>query len=109
MNRRLTVFPLAVLLAAAMAHAQSPPALPACDPDNTLPEGFCAFVAADSLGAARHRVAPNGTVYLAVQNRGGDRAGVIALRDADGDGSLYIAESTKGRVWRVVYHGAERR
>ena len=40
-----------------------------CDADNgglKLPQGFCALVAADGLGAARHlAVAPNGDVYVA--------------------------------------------
>ena len=44
--------------------------LPACDPDNggiTLPDGFCALVVADGLGAARHlTVAPNGDIYVAI-------------------------------------------
>src|SRR5579859_8022045 len=43
---------------------------PACDPDNggiTLPAGFCALVAADGIGPARHiAVAPNGDVYVAL-------------------------------------------
>ncbi len=47
-------------------------AAPACDPDNggiTLPAGFCALVAADGLGAARHIVvAPNGDLYVALQS-----------------------------------------
>jgi len=63
--------------------------LPACDPDNggiTLPDGFCAMVVADDLGAARHlTVAPNGDLYVAIRNQGapGD---IIALRDTTGDG-----------------------
>ena len=47
--------------------------LPACDPDNggiTLPDGFCALVVADGLGAARHlTVAPNGDIYVAIRNQ----------------------------------------
>ena len=65
-------------------------ALPACDPDNggiTLPDGFCAIVAADGLGPARHLVAaPNGDVYVAIQQNRTDTTGVYALRDTDGDG-----------------------
>ena len=63
--------------------------LPACDPDNggiTLPNGFCAMVVADDLGATRHlTVAPNGDLYVAIRNQGapGD---IIALRDTTGDG-----------------------
>jgi glucose/arabinose dehydrogenase len=71
-----------VLLAACAA----PP--PACPPDNaglTLPEGFCALVAADSLGRARHlTVAANGDILVAVPD--GDSGGVVLLRDTTGDG-----------------------
>ena len=56
--------------------------LPACDPDNggiTLPNGFCAMVVADDLGAARHlTVAPNGDLYVAIRNQGAP-ADIIAL------------------------------
>jgi glucose/arabinose dehydrogenase len=78
----------------------------ACAPDNggiTLPEGFCASVFADDLGRSRHAVvAPNGDVYVSRQaSRRRDEAGevvvdspggVIALRDADGDGVAEISE-----------------
>jgi glucose/arabinose dehydrogenase len=69
---------------------------PACDPDNggiTLPAGFCAFLAADGVGAARHLVvAPNGDVFVAVQTgRGSPGGGVVALRDK-GNGRLEIKE-----------------
>ncbi len=67
-------------------------ALPACDPDNgglTLPQGFCALVAADGLGPARHLVAaPNGDLYVAIQQNRSDVTGVYALHDADGDGKF---------------------
>src|SRR5437660_963061 len=60
-------------------------AVPACDPDNAgivLPAGFCAFVAADGLGMARHMaVAANGDLYVALLD-----GGVVALRDTNGDG-----------------------
>ena len=77
----------AVIIAGRM-HA----APPACDPDNggiKLPEGFCAGVAADALGPARHlTVASNGDVYVAIQQNRSDTSGIVALRDADGDGKL---------------------
>ena len=64
---------------------------PACDPNNggiTLPAGFCAFLAADGLGEARHiAVAPNGDVYVALMN-----GGVAALRDTNGDGRFEMKE-----------------
>jgi glucose/arabinose dehydrogenase len=77
-----------LFVAAALASAASA-ATPACDPDNgglTLPAGFCAFVAADGLGTARHLVvAPNGDLYVALQGTGAE-GGVVALRDTNGDG-----------------------
>jgi glucose/arabinose dehydrogenase len=58
-----------------------------CAPDNaglTLPEGFCAQIVADSVGMARHiAIAPNGDLFVALRDSNG---GVMALRDADGDG-----------------------
>jgi glucose/arabinose dehydrogenase len=67
-------------------------ALPACDPDNggiKLPDGFCAIVAADNLGPARHMVAaPNGDLYVAIQQNRTDVTGIYALRDANGDGKF---------------------
>ncbi len=65
---------------------------PACDADNggiSLPDGFCALVVADEIGAARHLVvAPNGDVFVAVRGsrRGNTTGGIVALRDDDGDG-----------------------
>lgn len=63
---------------------------PACDKDNggiTLPSGFCALVAADNLGAARHAVvAPNGDLYIALQSGRGSTGGVVGLRDDNRDG-----------------------
>ena len=63
-----------------------------CDADNggiTLPAGFCAVVVADRIGAARHMaVTPNGDVFVAI-NQTRTRVppfGIMALRDADGDG-----------------------
>jgi glucose/arabinose dehydrogenase len=95
---------IALFVAAAGAGAvaqQRQQARPACDPDNggiTLPQGFCAQVVADNLGATRHlAVSPSGTVYTVLAQGGGPLAGaptgpqppaVIALRDADGDGKL---------------------
>lgn len=67
-------------------------------PDGTaglrLPPGFCATVFADSLAAPRHvAVAPNGVVYVALRGSRGATprpGGVIALRDADGDGRAEV-------------------
>lgn len=77
---RLTVLAVAILAAGTLAAA------PKCDPDNgglKLPEGFCAMLAVDGIGQARHiAVAPNGDVYVALMGRrtGG---GVVALRPDD--------------------------
>ena len=95
-----------VLAALAAACGQSPApepeeatqsaSLPACDPDNggiTLPDGFCALVVADGLGAARHlTVAPNGDIYVAIRNQQDTLGGIVALRDTDGDGRMDIEE-----------------
>jgi glucose/arabinose dehydrogenase len=66
-----------------------------CDPDNgglKLPQGFCALVVADNLGAARHLVVtPSGDVFVALQGTG-DKGGVVALRDTKGDGRLDLKE-----------------
>jgi glucose/arabinose dehydrogenase len=70
-------------------------AAPACDPGNggiTLPEGFCALVAIEETGPARHlAVAGNGDVYVALEGAG-EKGGVVALRDANGDGKFEIKE-----------------
>jgi glucose/arabinose dehydrogenase len=75
------------------AHAATQPA---CDADNgglTLPAGFCALVAADAVGTARHAVvAPNGDMYIALQGTRKNPGGVMALRDANGDGKFEIQE-----------------
>jgi glucose/arabinose dehydrogenase len=71
-------------------------AKPACDSDNgglTLPPGFCALVAANDLGTARHAVvAPNGDLYVALQGGGGTQGGVVALRDTKGNGRFDVKE-----------------
>jgi glucose/arabinose dehydrogenase len=86
-------------LAAGVAFVLGPGArgaAPACDPDNggiKLPAGFCALVAADGLGTARHMVAaPNGDLYVATQRASPNAPPLVALRDADGDGRFEIKE-----------------
>jgi glucose/arabinose dehydrogenase len=65
----------------------------ACDPRNgdiTLPDGFCALVFADNLGAARHlAITESGDVYVSM-SRG--KAAIVALRDTDGDGRADVKE-----------------
>ncbi len=62
-----------------------------CDPDNAglqLPDGFCAFLVADNLGRARHlTVNDNGDIYVALR---GNKGGIVALRDTNGDGRADI-------------------
>lgn len=75
--------------------------LPDCASDTaglTLPDGFCALVVADSLGAARHlTVAPNGDVFVAVGGRGRQgEGGVVVLRDSDGDGLADVQQRFGG-------------
>jgi glucose/arabinose dehydrogenase len=69
-------------------------ASPACDSDNgdiTLPQGFCAVVVADQVGAPRHLVvASNGDVFVALEGRRGGPAGILALRDTTGDGKADV-------------------
>jgi glucose/arabinose dehydrogenase len=83
---------IAAFLAAAARGAN---AAPACDPTNggiTLPPGFCAMVAVDGIGAARHlTVAANGDVFVALQGRA-EKGGVMALRDTNGDGTFDMKE-----------------
>jgi glucose/arabinose dehydrogenase/cytochrome c5 len=80
------------LIAAAFATALASPAfaaLPVPDKDDgaiKLPPGFRALVVADDLGPLRFMtVAANGDVYVKMQT-----VGIIALRDADGDGRAEI-------------------
>ncbi|HVF41113.1 MAG TPA: PQQ-dependent sugar dehydrogenase [Gemmatimonadaceae bacterium] len=65
----------------------------------TLPDGFCATIFADKLGAVRHMVvAPNGDLFVNMQRarRTSPLAAIapsqVALRDTNGDG---IADETR--------------
>jgi glucose/arabinose dehydrogenase len=87
--------------------------LPACDADNgglTLPEGFCAVVVADQVGAARHLVVTqSGDLFVALENGGGAGAqgGVLALRDtnADGKAELRARFGPEGGTGIALGHG----
>jgi glucose/arabinose dehydrogenase len=101
-----------VAIAAAVVMSGSAAGLPACDPDNgglKLPQGFCALVVADNVGAARHLLAmPNGDLYVATQGSQGHPAGVEGLRDKNGDGKFDVTEhfgdkSTTGIALRNGY------
>ena len=89
---------LGVMLAAHRRVTTQP--APGCAADNaglTLPPGFCAGIFADSLGGVRHMaIAGNGDVLVMRQNRRrGDSAsaGVMVLRDANGDGKAEVMGS----------------
>jgi len=89
-------FVLPVVVALTTTGCAEQTALPECDADNggiQLPDGFCAFVVADGLGAARHLdVAPNGDIFVAIRNQPNAPGGIIALRDTDGDGRADLEE-----------------
>jgi glucose/arabinose dehydrogenase len=95
--KRLNNLALGLLVAGCMTPSLVNAATPACDPNNggiTLPAGFCALVAVDGLGAARHiAVAPNGDVYVALQSDRNSGGGVVALRDTKGDGHFDMKET----------------
>lgn len=64
-----------------------------------LPAGFCATIFADSVGSARHLVvAANGDVFVNIQSGRPNTynatipAGVLALRDTNGDGVADLRE-----------------
>lgn len=101
-SRRLSGLALILgLLAAACSQEEAPPTssddpsgepgtlAAACAPDDDgliLPDGFCAIVVHEGVGAARHlEVADNGDVFVALQTRQGTTGGVVVLRDRDGD------------------------
>ncbi len=68
------------------APADAPTERPCAADDGglALPEGFCAVRFAEDTGAVRNlAVAPNGDVFAALRE---NDAGVLALRDSDGDG-----------------------
>ena len=78
----------------ATAAAPTPASPAACAADDaglTLPDGFCASLVADSLGAPRHvAVRANGDVFVARMRGPNGSGGVVALRDADGDGRVEL-------------------
>lgn len=84
-----------LLLADAAAAAPVPSTDMHCSPDNggiTLPQGFCAVLVADGIGAARHlTVNKNGDVYVALSDEH-DGGGIAALRDTDGDGRADVTK-----------------
>ena len=90
MKLSLVLASAALLLAPVASHVNKP----VCAADNaglTLPQGFCALVVADSIGAARHLVVlENGDLLVAVR---GARGGVRLLRDTTGDGRADVVRA----------------
>jgi len=101
------LFLLSALTVVVAAHAAEPThARLAFDPkdgDIRLPSGFRAVVVADNLGSLRFMaVGPAGDVY--VKTRTG---GIVALRDADGDGRAEVKEvfGSGGGTGIAVHNG----
>jgi glucose/arabinose dehydrogenase len=110
--KRFISLSVAAVIAAIVLTTIGRAAAPACDADNgglKLPQGFCAAIVAKDLGRARHlAVAPNGDVFVSLQGGRGGGGGVVALRDADGDGKYETKEafgsgSTTGVALRNGY------
>ena len=84
---------LAVLSVPAVASAQT---ATKCAPDNLgikLLPGFCLSLFADSIAQPRQfAVAANGDVFVAAQGGRGGGGGIIALRDANGDGRAEVRD-----------------
>ncbi len=105
----MTPLRLAVLAAARVTAALHAASLPAPDPDNgslALPPGFRALIVADDLVSGRNQLrflaaAPNGDLYAKTI-----QGGIIALRDADGDGRFETRrEFGSGGGTGIAFHG----
>ena len=82
------ILSVAVAATATILLGQKPPAFSPDDGSLRLPPGFRAVVVADNLGPLRFlAVAPNGDVYAKTK-----KGGIVALRDADGDGRAEAIE-----------------
>ncbi|MBA3405713.1 MAG: PQQ-dependent sugar dehydrogenase, partial [Gemmatimonadaceae bacterium] len=104
MARSLLYFSCSVLslgLAAGCGDDSDAASRQVCAADNggiTLPDGFCASVFADGLGRARHMaVTPSGDVFVVIDPPPmppgtTEPSHVVALRDADGDGTAEISQ-----------------
>src|SRR6478752_2198312 len=94
--QKLKIAASVLALTAGALAAQPASAAPTCAPDNggiTLPKGFCAMVAAEGLGYARHAVAAaNGDLYVALRASGGKPGGLVALHDSKGDGHFDVQQ-----------------
>jgi glucose/arabinose dehydrogenase len=105
MKLTASIFAIGIFAAAAAPAS----AAPACEPGNgglTLPKGFCAMVAVEGLGYARHAVAaPNGDLYVALRANGGAAGGVVALHDSKADGHFDVQQKFgTGNATGVAFH-----
>ncbi len=77
-----------------LISCRTPVPMPSPDPDNGglfLPAGFRALVVADSVGRARHlAVNDNGDIYIKLSASDPIKGGIVAMRDANGDGRMDI-------------------
>src|ERR1700744_629588 len=105
MKLTASIFALGIsAIAAAPASAA-----PACEAGNgglTLPKGFCAMVAVDNIGVARHAVAaPNGDLHVALRTEGAKTGGVVALHDSKGDGHFDVTQTfSAGNATGIALH-----
>jgi glucose/arabinose dehydrogenase len=82
-----------------------------CAPDNgglVLPDGFCAVVVADGIGAPRHlAVAANGDLYVTLRGTRGAPGGALALRDTTGDGvaDVHVRFDEVGSTGMELWNG----
>ena len=82
------LFAVAVSAVGAASAGSAPPKPDPDDGGIKLPPGFHAVVFADALGPLRHvAVGPTGDVYVKTS-----KAGIIALRDTNGDGRADLKE-----------------
>ena len=92
-----------------LSSCQSPTDLPVPDPDNGglfLPVGFRALVVADSVGRARHlAVRDNGDMYVKLSSSNSLDGGIVAMRDASGDGRMDIRERFAGTPTGSRHYG----
>lgn len=98
-QRRLGLALFAIIAASPVIAGDRSAASGALDAETGIrvPAGFAASVFADNLGPARHVVVrPDGVVYATLYRKT-EGAGIVALRDSDGDGkadeTVYFGDS----------------
>lgn len=98
---RNALFLICIFAAPAYGQNRLPAGMrpPGCTAGLQLPEGFCATLFAEGLRGVRHIVvAPNGDVFVnSERGRGGAvNAGIVALRDTNGDGKADLQQRFGG-------------